>query len=535
MTQPHAYYDNCYMRQDRTYITILVSFLILNSLSCHSMQTFDNNERVESNDSRNESKIVGNVERLTPTNTILPLRLPQPRPIGDSNNHNRTNKHTNINSRQRKPNTTTSQNKLSTNCLAKREDIIRKRKQPRRNSGSNTQELKPKLSTEFIEKNVTQTDGWLFENEHEPNCTESGQYEPVQCSMGFCWCVNKYGQAIKNSATNDPELRCDPVLYDSQAGANHVMRGLSSEAADMLQAPTRNSLNTSSSLNDSTRGTGDPSVDPLLSLIPNNCGLSRERAEERAAKNSVENVWIPDCDPSDRRFYDIKQCHKKKVCWCVNECTGLPLETKDQLSKDLSINCSEIIKNIDSSCKEPYVKYLGLSKHCDDQKRFEIVHSLLGQFKTRLSSQMRTEKMSEKQIFEAMFATLDANKDGLVADREWFHFKENYKVVDRLDPDSTNQQHLSYSYKPDWSKIPISISKYQRRCWRDLLDYCSDNDILEFEVSINLTKWLDCTRLPPLSQRHLYMGLNRIPHAYSYEAALYRRNSTNPMLNFKIE
>lgn len=525
---------------------------------------------------------------------------------------------------------------LSTDCLAKRNEILHKL-QNVQTAGSNKlsqrapsahsiplgfQRLRPKndgllsgpLNGTFREE----------ESEHVPQCTPSGRYEPIQChKIGYCWCVNKYGQAIKNSAAlADDKPDCDSRIYESESNDLLVVTGVS---ANRLKALLRGSSHTSStpSAPDSLSGNlsinGDfdgshsfsstpslPSLsspdnnpdqplgktgtskdsqdaefnrrvsespEPSLSLIPNECSMSRENARARAEKLTDDSIWVPECDQTNEKLYAGMQCHKSRVCWCVDQITGLPLRTSEQLTMHAPINCTEIRGIVDTATamfdhndsssypdkqevsqqQQPTVTtFSGFSESCDAHMRVEFVQSLIDQFKHQLNEYVRSNptvelpdglaspnpyRLNEIQVARWKFASMDSDHDDKLDDREWSRFKNNFKLVDS----SESIQEL-FKQRQSTNHItsgPLGILRGQRRCWRDFLQFCGNGDLLSDEM-ISLPKWLSCTELPSKSKQistssdkiknfDLESGLENT-YANSKAAAINRSKHKNPFL-----
>lgn len=478
---------------------------------------------------------------------------------------------------------------LSVDCNAKREEILRRQKNLLENKvhhsvqhnnptlSSGFQRLKPKLSfaNETLDTN--------FGSEHIPRCTPNGRYEPTQChKIGYCWCVNKYGQAIKNSAALASEkLHCDKNLYESESNNLLVVTGVSSNhMKNLLKVST--SLNTGS-LSPSNQFEWDPetgvtsldsrqtstkeqesdfsrrvsnSPEPSLALVPNECTLSRQNAIERASKHTDDSIWIPECDSESGKLYAEKQCHKSRICWCVDQNTGLPLRTSEQLTKQTSINCTEIKRIIDiastygknNSQKSKFSFFHGSSEFCDADKRIEFVQILINQFRRQLNEYLKLNpnysapeglpsanpyRLSESQVSIWKFATMDQNVDGNLDDREWSKFKVNFKLVDKFEE-------IHKTHKEDFNAqllmTPLNIVRAQRRCWRDFLQFCGNGDILTDE-SISMAKWLSCTEIPSKLNgggrgrgRFSQPEPGGVPDAFTKAAAIARSKKKNPFL-----
>lgn len=485
---------------------------------------------------------------------------------------------------------------LSADCFAKRDEILHRQKNSFENKAQYTtkqnnpvvpagfQRLKPKLGL----SNDTFDGITNSESEHVPQCTPNGRYELIQChKIGYCWCVNKYGQAIKNSASPAGEKPiCDANLYESESSDQLVVTGVSSNhmknflkppgASNSVSSFTNNQSDSSTeqgaldkdgrqvssreSENDFDRRVSN-SPEPSLALVPNECSLSREKAVERASKHTDDSIWIPECDSERTKLYAEKQCHKSRVCWCVDQMTGLPLRTSEQLTKQTSINCTEIKRIIDIASN--FAKTISLrpqstffhkfSESCDIDKRIEFVQVLINQFRRQLDEYLKQNpdysppesmglptsnpyRLSESQVSMWKFATLDQDVDGRLDDREWSKFKINFRLVDKFEE-------IYKSHKLDTHDLimaPLNIVRAQRHCWRDFLQFCGNSDILSNE-SINLSKWLSCTEIPPKSpylltfsdrgrSRFTQTDLTTVPDADTRAAAIARSKKKNPFL-----
>lgn len=480
---------------------------------------------------------------------------------------------------------------LSIDCVAKRNEVLSRQNhhsttasatRSSTNLPSNFQRLKPKVDNGgnigtgivFNETLVNNLDG-----EHLPRCRHDGSYDPVQChKIGYCWCVNKFGQAIKNSAVmSGEEPFCDPAYYNSDNNDLLVVAGISAQrmknflktGGSPVESTTPNghinfesseiySDSMDSDLHqqvDSAKRTG--SVEPTMPLIPNDCRSSRANARERAQRYINDSIWVPDCDSSNEKLYAERQCHKSKVCWCVDLSSGLPLRTGEQLlARSANSNCTEIKRIIEltASISKPnpisepvqIAFYQSSSEFCDADKRIEFVITLNSQFKQQISDYMRQNPtstapsdlsstnpftISDAQVAKWKFSIMDKDLDGKLGDREWSKFKNNFKLVDKAD-ELENPFKLQKS--PYFSLTPLLIVRSQRKCWRDFLEFCGSGDLLVDE-SISLSKWLSCTEVPPKSTQDENRARSQVSslentYAHSREAAIVRSKKKNPFL-----
>lgn len=464
---------------------------------------------------------------------------------------------TNLNSGKADKSKKTNQRKvdeiLSSDCFTKRDEILHKLKSFHENKAQQTTKpnnpitttgllrLKPRLGFQ----NETYDAITNSESEHVPQCTTDGRYELIQChKIGYCWCVNKYGQAIKNSAAPAGEKpNCDVNLYESESNDLLVVTGISANrmknflkapgSSNSVSSPSNNQFDPSAEQGNSNQDSSQMfsqvpendfdrrvsnSPEPSLALVPNECSLSREKAVERASKHTDDSIWIPECDSGSTKLYAEKQCHKSRICWCVDQNTGLPLRTSEQLTKQTSINCTEIKRIIDiasnfaknMSSKPQSAFFHKFSESCDAEKRIEFVQILINQFRRQIDEYLKRNpnysppesiglptsnpyRLSESQVSIWKFATLDQDVDGKLDDREWSKFKVNFKLVDKL-----GEVYNSHKQDFPFTMTPLNVVRAQRHCWRDFLQFCGNADILTNE-SITLSKWLSCTEIPSRS------------------------------------
>jgi hypothetical protein len=508
---------------------------------------------------------------------------------------------------------------LSTDCFAKRNQVLKRQSQTnavtpasaRASSPATStmqplagfQRLRPKIDAHgggggsglgsaqpSIVLNMTMANN--FDGEHLPRCRQDGTYDPVQChKIGYCWCVNKYGQAIKNSAVRSgEEPECEPSMYESESNNQLVVAGISAHRIKNILKSGGSAFDSSTpngNINfeatepttlssDAATGDGHQQVEahggrlsgsghePVMPLIPNDCRNSRENAKNRAETQVNDSIWVPECDINDEKLYAEQQCHKSRVCWCVDQTTGLPLRASEQLSsRPIIHNCTEIKKILgitskphatagsgklgqqDATTTTTGAFYQGSSEYCDASKRADFVISLNNQFRHQISEYLRQNasslipadlgstnpyQVSELQVAKWKFSIMDRDSDGKIGDREWSKFKNNFKLVDKAaELDNPFKQQKS----PYFSLTPLLIVRSQRKCWRDFLEFCGNGELVD--ESISLSMWLSCTELPPKSITDEQTSRSSIStsentYALSREAAIVRSQKKNPFL-----
>lgn len=418
------------------------------------------------------------------------------------------------------------------------------------------------------------------DNEHVPQCTSEGKYEPVQChKIGYCWCVNKYGQAIKNSgAAVGEQPSCDMAAYESDNYETLVVSGMSANRLkNLLKSSNNNGNTTEATINNQTfesisyqdkpdyhmaerDGDGEfsrrvsKSAEPHLALVPNECDMSRNHARERAAKHMNDDFWIPACDNANPQLYAERQCHKNKVCWCVSQITGLPVRTNDKLdAQPDSLDCSKTVFGLEKTTASPQIAakpvYVGFSEYCDAEKRADFVSFLINQFKQHLidlyrpghahsdrsqaeeatSLGMHPSAWNESFIAQMKFVTLDYDHDRKLDYREWLRFKSAFKVVEQPE-DALKYHELSQQTNGHLALSPLGVLRSQRRCWRDFLQHCGNGDLFTDEA-VTIDMWMNCTETPTRqaaqdnAAHHHQAGRHGQPIATDLTSADYIRES----------
>lgn len=483
---------------------------------------------------------------------------------------------------------------MSTDCFAKRNEVLKRRSLSTTPSPakpttaalpSGYQRLRPKTEAGHPAGPVVPSVPNNYDGEHVPRCRLDGSYEPVQChEIGYCWCVNKYGQAIKNSAfMKGEEPFCDTAMYESDSVDSLVvsaqrMRGLLKPSSGRPDSTTPNgNINFESTEPSTSPDPADGELDahqqveaakrasalePTFPLIPNDCGTSRKNANERARELVDDSIWVPECDNHDERYYAEWQCHKSRVCWCADKSSGLPLRTSEQLSEQKSaINCTEVRRLHGPTWGAPKAPssqpafYQGSSKFCSTEERVEFVAALTNQFRHQIREFLRQNPdaevpsdlstgvsppdpftISESQVSKWKFRIIDKDLDGKIDDREWSRFSNNFRTVDKSE--ELEKDH-SKIYKIQHQTLsPVLVIRSQAKCWRDFLKFCGGGALLVDE-SISLSEWLSCTEPPPKSyydgrykRRQGGVGTKENIYAHTREAAIARSMGENPLKKF---
>lgn len=214
---------------------------------------------------------------------------------------------------------------------------------------SSFQLIKPRRNILQANESDHLTEDEYYYDEYVPQCNAEGGFEALQChiKMGYCWCVNNFGQPRLGTSRKLPEKP------DCDKSEDTLMRGITSETkgilkaddispADRIETENGEHIDLIDDINNKGREGGRESryvAEPKF-LVANDCAGSRHSALERASKHKDDAIWIPECDYENPYWYADKQCHRSRICWCVDQITGLPLFMKELLAKHPDLNCT---------------------------------------------------------------------------------------------------------------------------------------------------------------------------------------------------
>nr|XP_054758295.1 papilin-like [Lytechinus pictus] len=196
-------------------------------------------------------------------------------------------------------------------------------------------------TVDMAELTLCQQDQRTAQGSYVPQCTESGDYEPMQCygsNNDYCWCVNENGEELDFTRTLPEQDRpsCQGIL-DSVCFTTYRMIKEGTQSSEYmpqctpqglfakLQCQTERGCLCVNESSGSVLFAVD--VDPEMAT-PRSCdGISTRvlticqihQQESLATSGEAENRYIPECT-SDGSYAPI-QCYEgqARYCWCVNE------------------------------------------------------------------------------------------------------------------------------------------------------------------------------------------------------------------------
>ncbi|KAL4616898.1 thyroglobulin [Arapaima gigas] len=155
-----------------------------------------------------------------------------------------------------------------------------------------------------------------------PRCTDSGQYQEVQCQGPVCWCVNSRGLEVAGTRSVTQMPRCPTQCEREREGA--VMLKASMSAGSELFIPKCEADGTFASLQcsgkncfcmDSKGGKGSVITVGQTKQCPTDCQMAAAQQflrviwsllSDSSATSQVSDVYVPRCD-DDGKWHEV-QC-----------------------------------------------------------------------------------------------------------------------------------------------------------------------------------------------------------------------------------
>ncbi|XP_077995776.1 papilin-like isoform X2 [Glandiceps talaboti] len=150
-----------------------------------------------------------------------------------------------------------------------------------------------------------------------PECTEEGEFEPLQCdpSSGFCWCVDEEGETIEGSRLAPPERpACDDICQLPQDSgpcfayfSKWYFNTQARQCEEFVYGGCQGNGNRFNSLEACTARciyTDEPESDT-------------ECRQQRKETEFLPGAFVPEC--TEEGEFQPLQCHGSTGhCWCVN-------------------------------------------------------------------------------------------------------------------------------------------------------------------------------------------------------------------------
>lgn len=199
------------------------------------------------------------------------------------------------------------------------------------------------------------------------------------------------------------------------------------------------------------------------------CGVARRQAQE--AQRDAPRIYVPECQ-SDGRTYVPAQCHGG-LCWCVNVRTGRPLRGTTSTSKP---DCATLLGDTFKGC--PFRKkqlFLAALLHSFEREQQQASTSALG------------SAVTGDDVLRWKFSTLDVNHNQVLERKEWKQFRRGWA-----------------------SFLKNGGRKKLRKCWRNFLRFCDEND----DSRIGQDEWLKCGK-PVADSARPSSGARKGPNPFS--------------------
>lgn len=199
------------------------------------------------------------------------------------------------------------------------------------------------------------------------------------------------------------------------------------------------------------------------------CGVARRQAQE--AQRDAPRIYVPECQP-DGRTYVPAQCHGG-LCWCVSVRTGRPLRGTTSTSRP---DCATLLGDTFKGC--PFRKkqlFLAALLHSFEREREQAGTSPPG------------SKTMGDDVLRWKFSTLDINHNQVLERKEWKQFRRGWA-----------------------SFLKNGGRKKLRKCWRNFLRFCDEND----DSRISQDEWLKCGK-PVADSARPSSGTRKGPNPFS--------------------
>ncbi|XP_030854406.1 papilin isoform X3 [Strongylocentrotus purpuratus] len=207
-------------------------------------------------------------------------------------------------------------------------------------AGNSEPTIRP-TTADMADLSLCQQDQRTAEGSYVPQCTESGEYEHMQCfgsNNDYCWCVNENGEELTFTRTLPGQERpsCDGIL-DTVCFTSYRLITEDNQASDYMPQCTPQGLFAKLQCQtergclcvDETTGSVlfavdvDPNTatprqcDGVSTRVLTTCQIHRQ--ESLASNGETEDRYIAQCTPDGS--YAQVQCYEgqARYCWCVNE------------------------------------------------------------------------------------------------------------------------------------------------------------------------------------------------------------------------
>ncbi|KAH9384605.1 hypothetical protein HPB48_026613 [Haemaphysalis longicornis] len=233
------------------------------------------------------------------------------------------------------------------------------------------------------------------------------------------------------------------------------------------------------------------------------CGAARRQAQE--AQRDAPRLYVPECQPDGRTFAPA-QCHGG-LCWCVSVRTGRPLRgTTATTRPDCARLLGDTFKGKPRSPPPPGPPHWGhtgarqLPLSCGQKAAgAETVPSLKIPLGVWCGCVVAGCPFRKKQLFvAALLHTFEREQQASACEETTSldSSPENTCTSSMLHKGTVAAEHAMVLERKEWKQFRRGWASFLehggrkklRKCWRNFLRFCDDND----DSRISLDEWLKC-------------------------------------------